>query len=128
MPMAQGFRARSPRIHRLSTLKKHLVQGSGSEMPMPSGFQVQERQQAQHGHHARDTAPPRTRTPNTGNGREISAGNSAAKTGPLPIVGLRREPLSTGFSAVSPDALPGRMARTPTLHLPSGGRRRAPMA
>jgi hypothetical protein len=40
-----------------SPLKNHLVQGSRAEMPMPSGFQAQERQQAQHDHHhARDTA------------------------------------------------------------------------
>jgi hypothetical protein len=29
--MAQGFRARSPRIHRLSSLKKHLIQGARSD-------------------------------------------------------------------------------------------------
>src|SRR6478672_376813 len=57
MPMAQGFWAKSPRVHRHPPLKKHLVQGPGTEMPMPSGFQAQERQQAQHDHHhARDTA------------------------------------------------------------------------
>jgi hypothetical protein len=58
MPMAQGFRAKSPRIHQHTTrLKKHLFQESGAEMPMPSGFQAEERQQAQHDHHhARDIA------------------------------------------------------------------------
>jgi hypothetical protein len=57
MPMAQGFRARSPRIRRFFRLKKHLIQGAAAGMPMPSGFQAQQQQQAQHeSHHARDTA------------------------------------------------------------------------
>jgi hypothetical protein len=42
-------------------VKKHLIQGAGAEMPMASGFQAQERPQAQHDHHhhARDTARSR---------------------------------------------------------------------
>ena len=33
------------------TLKKHLIEGPGAEMPMPSGFQPQNGPQAQHDHH-----------------------------------------------------------------------------
>jgi hypothetical protein len=50
-----GQESTSPPIIR--PLKNTPVQGSQAEMPMPSGFQAQERQQAQHDHHhALDTA------------------------------------------------------------------------
>jgi hypothetical protein len=46
-----------------------------------------------------ESARLRGRTPIMGNGLDFSAANTRATRGPLPIMGLARERLSTGFQA-----------------------------
>jgi len=59
-------------------LKKHLIEGSGAEMPIPWGFQAQERPQVQHDHHhARDSAWSRAE-----HLLRAMAGGKAAVSGP----------------------------------------------
>jgi hypothetical protein len=93
MPMAQGFQARSPRIQRFSPRKKHLIQRVEAEMQMPSGFQAQERRQAQHDHHhARDTARSRAEHLLRAMAGGKSRCSPASHRQPLPMMSALRAP------------------------------------
>jgi hypothetical protein len=89
----KGF---GPGVHEstdIHPLKKHPCSGARAELPMPSGFQVQERQQAKRDHHhARDTAGSRAEHLLWAMARGKSRCLRTSNAGPLPIMSSLRAP------------------------------------